>query len=96
MDLPLKDGQEFIDSRGRRQIVGGSIRKNFFSNEYNHAYCWTRGGDWFRRSDALEVTGAYFDEDGNPVSVSETYKIRNKTLYSGYDRANKISRRQNN
>jgi hypothetical protein len=82
MKLPLKDGDEFIDNRGRRQIVGGSVTEGFFTKELNHSVCWTRRGDWFRRSDGVEVTGAYRDENGNPVTVAEAYKLRAQSRYT--------------
>lgn len=82
MKLPLKDGDEFIDNRGRRQIVEGSIKKGFFSKELDHSVCWTRRGDWFRRSDGIEVTGAYRDENGSPTTITEAFKIRRES-YKG-------------
>lgn len=78
MKLPLKDEQTFIDSRGRTQVVGGSIKAGFWSEEYQHDYCWTFKGDWFRRSDGVEVTGAFRDESNNPVTISEAYHLKNK------------------
>lgn len=78
MKLPLEDGDEFIDSQGRTQLVCGSIRAGFWSAEYQHDYCWTRRGNWFRRSDGVEVTGAFRDKNNNPVTTSEAYHLKAK------------------
>jgi len=79
-NLPLQDGDKFIDQKGRLQKVGGSILANggvFVLPErekiYNPDICWTTRGDWFRRSDAMEMTGAC----GEPIPINEAYsKIR--------------------
>lgn len=82
MELPLKDGQAFTDSQFRNQVIAGSIRSGFFSDEFNHDYCWTIKGNWFRRSDGVEVTGAYRDENNNPVTIEEAFKRRRES-YKG-------------
>lgn len=89
MKLPLEDGDEFVDQRGRRQVVAGSIRKNpgvhvvpDSEKEYDHTVCWTRRGNWFRRSDGVEVTGLFRDENGSPVPLEEA---RHRVEYKRYD-----------
>lgn len=70
MNTPLKDQQTFIDSQGRTQKVMGEIKE-----VGTESVCWTLRGDWFRRRDRAEVTGAFRDKNGNPVLVSEAYKL---------------------
>lgn len=69
IDLPLKDGQEFVDAQGRFQKVMGEIRE-----PGSESICWTLLGGWFRRSDAEPMTGAARDELGNPVTIREFYR----------------------
>lgn len=76
MELPLKDGDRFIDLRGREQLVAGEIKY-----PGTESVCWTRRGDWFRRRDGVEVTGAYRDERNNPVTISEAFRRRANSRY---------------
>jgi hypothetical protein len=79
MKLPLEDGDEFVDKQGRKQKVMGSILKNSgvrvapeHEREYDHSVCWTLRGDWFRRADGVEMTGA----GGCVQTVGEFFKDR--------------------
>ncbi len=84
MEIPLKDGDRFVDLQGRVQEVCGSIVTNpgFHviperEKTCNHKVCWTRRGEWFRRADGVEVTGAFRDEGGEPVTVQEALRRKN-------------------
>ena len=75
MNLPLQNGQSFIDLQGRHQTVAGEI-----TNPGTQSVCWTLHGEWFRRADGIEVTGAYRDDDNNPVTIAECFKLRMNNL----------------
>jgi len=72
MKLPLKDGDEFQHPDEQPQIVEGEI-----ADVGTESVCWTSRGNWFRRSDGVQVTGAYRDENNNPVTIQEYYRIKN-------------------
>jgi hypothetical protein len=79
IELPLKDGQEFVDQRGRHQKVCGSVvvtpgvsTLSAGDKDFDHTVCWTRRGDWFRRADAEPMTRAA----GDIITVREFYRRR--------------------
>lgn len=52
MKLPLKDGDTFIARDGRIELVMGPIKLKARS-----PVCWTLRGNWYRRSDGVQMTG---------------------------------------
>lgn len=77
MKLPLEDGQVFTDKQDRTHKVAGEIKE-----PGTESVCYTRAGCWFRRKDGVEVTGAYRDDNGNPVTVQEAYRLRRRNRYN--------------
>lgn len=74
--LPLQDGDKFVDCRGRTQLVEGEI-----TDPGAESVCYTRRGNWFRRKDAVEVTGTWRDDAGNPVTISEALNMSRSELH---------------
>ena len=52
-ELPLKDGQVINSIRHGKETVGGEI-----TPLHSEPVCWTLQGNWYRRRDGEEMTGA--------------------------------------
>lgn len=65
--LPLEDGQRFWSSRQQWETVVGEIKP-----QHDEPICWTISGNWYRRSDAAEMTGA----GPHIMTVGEFFKWR--------------------
>ena len=74
--FPLKDGQLITLTNGTKELVVGGIKP-----EHNipGGVCYTRNGNWYRRSDGKPMTGVVTD-DVLPIDVA--MKIINNTRYS--------------
>lgn len=66
--FPIKDGA-VIETHNGEEKVGGEI-----TPPHDEPICWTFQGNWYRRSDGEEMTGA----GGRVMPASEFYRLRAK------------------
>lgn len=69
MKLPLRDGQVFRNRRGSTETVGGEIKP-----PHREPVCWTLQGNWYRRRDGEEMTGA----GGSVMTAHRFFRLRAK------------------